>query len=109
MFRMPSPFPGMDPYFEDPAFWEGFHDVLVTECVFAIEAGLPDGYISDVRERAQTISLDDAAAKVYIPDVSVVREPSAAERRGRAVAADRAGGRAGRRRAGRHPVGRPEH
>lgn len=71
---MPSPFPGMDPYFEDPAFWEGFHDVLVTECMYAIEARLPEGYISDLRERSQTISRDDPAAVLYIPDVAVSRE-----------------------------------
>ena len=71
---MPSPFPGMDPYFEDPAFWEGFHDVFVAECMFALERELPEGYISDVRERSQTISADDPATAVYIPDVSVVRD-----------------------------------
>ncbi|MGL6095598.1 MAG: DUF4058 family protein, partial [Fimbriiglobus sp.] len=26
---MPSPFPGMDPYLEDPAYWSGFHSRLV--------------------------------------------------------------------------------
>ncbi len=71
---MPSPFPGMDPYFEDPAFWEGFHDVFITECMYAVESRLPDGYISDLRERSQTISRDDPAAALYVPDVAVSRE-----------------------------------
>ena len=26
---MKSPFPGMDPYLEAPAFWEGFHHVCL--------------------------------------------------------------------------------
>jgi hypothetical protein len=69
-----SPFPGMDPYLEDPAFWEGFHDVLITECMYQVEEGLPDGYISNVKERAEVISVDDPAAKVYVPDIGVARE-----------------------------------
>src|SRR4051812_47715952 len=69
-----SPFPGMDPYLEDPAFWEGFHDVLITCCMFVLEQGLPDGYISNVKERAEVISIDDPAAKVYVPDIGVARE-----------------------------------
>lgn len=27
---MPSPFPGMDPYIEDPAIWEDFHSLRPT-------------------------------------------------------------------------------
>ena len=26
---MPSPYPGMDPYLEDPAFWSDFHDGFI--------------------------------------------------------------------------------
>jgi hypothetical protein len=69
-----SPFPGMDPYLEDPAYWEGFHDVLITCCMFNIEQSLPDGYISNVKDRAEVISVDDPAAKVYVPDIGVARE-----------------------------------
>src|SRR3954468_22231798 len=69
-----SPFPGMDPYLEDPAFWEGFHDVLITCCMFNIEQGLPEGYISNVKERAEVISVDDPAAKVFVPDIGLARE-----------------------------------
>jgi hypothetical protein len=70
-----SPFySGMDPFLEDPAFWEGFHDVLITCCMFDIEQGLPDGYISNVKERAEVIAADDPAAKVYVPDIGVARE-----------------------------------
>ena len=34
--RMPSPFPGMDPYLEDPAIWEEFHHVFITECMYQL-------------------------------------------------------------------------
>lgn len=64
----------MDPFLEDPAFWEGFHDVLISFCMIEIEKGLPDGYISNVKERAEVISVDDPAAKVYVPDIGVARK-----------------------------------
>jgi hypothetical protein len=64
----------MDPYLEDAAFWEGFHDVLITECMYQIEQSLPSGYISNVKERAEVISIDDPAARVYVPDIGVSRE-----------------------------------
>lgn len=64
----------MDPFLEDPAFWEGFHDVLITCCMFNIEQGLPEGYISNVKERAEVISVDDPAAKVFVPDIGLARE-----------------------------------
>ena len=79
----------MDPFLEDPAFWEGFHDVLITCCMFNIEQGLPDGYISNVKERAEVISVDDPAAKVYVPDIGVARE---FPRRRQAAAPEEGGG-----------------
>ena len=63
----------MDPFLEDAAFWEGFHDVLIACCMFDIEQRLPDGYISNVKERAEVISRDDPAARVYVPDIGVSR------------------------------------
>ena len=27
---MPSPFPGMDPYLEDPSVWMDFHESFIT-------------------------------------------------------------------------------
>lgn len=41
---MPSPFPGMDPYLEDPAFWSDFHARFLTYLSDAINERLPDNY-----------------------------------------------------------------
>ena len=64
----------MDPFLEDPAYWEGFHDVLITECMYQVEKGLPEGYISNVKDRAEVISVNDPAARIYVPDLGVARD-----------------------------------
>src|SRR5687767_13082691 len=68
---MPSPFPGMDPYLEDPSVWEEFHHVLITEAMYQLSDRLPDGYIAKIQERVKLVSTADDAAKQYLPDVAV--------------------------------------
>lgn len=48
---MPNPFPGMNPYLEDPVEWEGYHNSLVTYLATALNATLPSGYIARVEVR----------------------------------------------------------
>jgi hypothetical protein len=45
---MSSPFPGMDPYLEDPAFWPDVHGTLVTSIRAAITKQLPPGYFAEL-------------------------------------------------------------
>ena len=47
---MPSPFPGMDPYLEDPAFWKGFHTTFLVYLRKGLRARLPQGYYADVEQ-----------------------------------------------------------
>ncbi len=47
---MPSPFPGMDPYLEDPGFWQGFHTTLLTAIRAAITPLLPPGLYAEVEQ-----------------------------------------------------------
>jgi hypothetical protein len=47
---MPSPFPGMDPYLEDPGYWGGFHAKLIASACAAINRELPPGYYADIDE-----------------------------------------------------------
>jgi hypothetical protein len=63
----------MDPYLEDPAFWEGFHHVLITECMYNLLDRLPAGYLADIGERVELISQSDPAAQQYLPDVAVTQ------------------------------------
>lgn len=47
---MPSPFPGMDPYLEDPAYWSGFHSTFIVYLRSELKRLLPDGYYADVEQ-----------------------------------------------------------
>src|SRR5712692_6199541 len=48
---MASPFPGMDPYLEDPAVWPGLHDRLIVYGSDALQPLLLPGYYVEIRER----------------------------------------------------------
>ncbi len=41
---MPSPFPGMNPYLENPELWSEVHSRLITALAIAIESGLSRKY-----------------------------------------------------------------
>src|SRR5438445_6752265 len=77
---MPSPFPGMDPYLEDPGTWEGFHTRLIVTLRDELLALLRPKYWVAIEARVYnaplpgslTIGLPGSIGK---PDVSVVREP----------------------------------
>jgi hypothetical protein len=68
---MASPFPGMDPYLEQPVFWSSFHRKFVVALADAIESQLDAAYYVEVETRSY---LDDEGAGllVGIPYVGVV-------------------------------------
>jgi hypothetical protein len=95
---MKSPFPGMDPYLEDPAFWRDFHGRLVYAISEQLLDRLPGSYDAAVDEQVRLVErpatpaegLDDSTTvKHVLPDVAVVHRPSAdaGTRPGRAGAA----------------------
>jgi uncharacterized protein DUF4058 len=45
---MPSPFPGIDPYVEDPFFWGDFHGSLLGIIREALNSILPDRYVASM-------------------------------------------------------------
>ena len=49
----------MDPYLEAPAFWEGFHNVFMTEVMYRLSRVLPVGYVANIGERVHVISIAD--------------------------------------------------
>ncbi len=66
---MPSPFPGMDPYLEEPTLWLGVHAGLIAALESALNAVLPEGYAADIGER---VYLMDSRRDAY-PDVAVAQ------------------------------------
>lgn len=65
---MPSPFPGMDPYLEDPNIWPGVHQRLITYIADELHPHVRPRYHARIGERLYVVTSQRA---VY-PDVTVV-------------------------------------
>ena len=48
---MPSPFPGMDPYLEQPEIFPDLHDSLITYLRETLQASLPNPYFAVLGRR----------------------------------------------------------
>jgi hypothetical protein len=70
---MASPFPGMDPYLELPAYWDDFHATFIISWRRAINKLLPRPYHAQLNVKANLIEVDAATTKLVIPDVSLLR------------------------------------
>ena len=66
---MASPFPGMDPYLEDPAVWPGLHNRLIVYGSDALQPLLLPGYYVEIRERVYFEQSRDVA----YPDATLHR------------------------------------
>jgi hypothetical protein len=68
---MLSPFPGMNPYLEQPSFWSSFHNRFMVTIANAIEPQLSDRYYIDVETR--TYQSDEGGDEILIgiPDAVV--------------------------------------
>jgi hypothetical protein len=74
---MPSPFPGMDPYLEEPSGWHPFHTKLVAALADSLNSSLPDGYYAEIEHRRVAPVWED---KLFVaqPDALVVGPGSTA-------------------------------
>ncbi len=70
---MPSPFPGMDPYLEDPALWPGFHTRLINEIAALLVPQVTPRYFVDIEKRLYVLPADDPAGRQIVPDVAILR------------------------------------
>ena len=66
---MPGPFPGMDPYLEQPAVWPTVHPLLATYASESLNNLLPSGYAARVGERIYVL---EPERSIY-PDMAVFR------------------------------------
>jgi hypothetical protein len=69
---MPSPFPGMNPYLENPTLWSGVHHRLITAIANDLSPKIRPLYIAAIEERIYDIS-GETSLLVGVPDVSVQR------------------------------------
>lgn len=87
---MPSPFPGMNPYIEQPAVWEDFHTRFMTAAAEVIAAQVEPRYFVKIEERLFLHEPFAAGRDGYgRPDLSVLSgdERAAAPTGGTATAA----------------------
>ena len=66
---MPSPFPGMDPFLEDPDIFPDFHDRFITHLSESIQSRVPPPYFAGLGRRAWI----EVSERFIGPDVQVVR------------------------------------
>jgi Protein of unknown function (DUF4058) len=64
---MPSPFPGMDPYLENPEIFPDFHDSVITYLREALQASLPPPYFAALGRRVWI----EVSRRSVCPDVQV--------------------------------------
>lgn len=74
---MPSPFPGMDPYIEQPAFWSSFHSRLIMALADTLAPQLRPRYYVEVETRTYTDTPDEGEVLVGIPDAVVLSRQTA--------------------------------
>ncbi|BAY78502.1 hypothetical protein NIES25_49770 [Nostoc linckia NIES-25] len=67
---MPSPFPGMNPYLEDPALWPGIHGRLIVAIADFLSPQLRPKYFVAIEERIYQTTADDRLL-VGIPDAII--------------------------------------
>lgn len=80
---MPSPFPGMDPYLENPGLWRDVHHNLITECQALLTAQLRPKYLVRIEERAYITDESEewSRPRQRVPDIEVLGRPGWEESR----------------------------
>ncbi len=69
---MPSPFPGMDPYLEQPNLWPDVHQRFITYISDAIQPRLRPKYQARIGERVYVVE----PVQSFYPDITVIRTSS---------------------------------
>lgn len=72
---MPSPFPGMNPYLENPELWPEVHHLLISIMAEVLNPQLLPKYRAAIEKRVYEIG-PDKDLLIAIPDVTVTRTPA---------------------------------
>lgn len=73
---MVSPFPGMNPYLENPELWPSVHSRLIVAIADALVEHLSEAYRVEIEKRTY-FSSDDESLLVGLPDVAIATSRSA--------------------------------
>lgn len=70
-----SPFPGMDPYLEEPALWAGVHHRLISSISDQLAADVAPNYIIAIEQRVYIIRHGNGASHggLLAPDIYAIR------------------------------------
>ena len=80
-----SPFPGMDPFLEEPTMWSGVHHRLISSSSDQLAAAVSPNFFVSIEQRVYIVSLDEPGSqrRAIVPDVYLVtgvRDRQPAER-----------------------------
>jgi hypothetical protein len=70
---MRGPFPGMDPYLEDPVLWPDVHSSLITQIRDMLASRITPHFFVRIEQRVFVVDPDDPARQVIVPDLYVAR------------------------------------
>jgi hypothetical protein len=68
---MASPFPGMDPYLEDPGLWPDLHQRIITYIADTLQPRVRPRYHARIGERLYVVSVPH----IIYPDITPIRRP----------------------------------
>jgi hypothetical protein len=71
---MPSPFPGMDPYLEDPLHWRDVHHSLAGQIRRQLVPRLSPRYVARLETRLVAFSPDEEEISILYPDIEVTQK-----------------------------------
>jgi hypothetical protein len=72
---MPSPFPGMDPYLEEPGLWPDVHHELISETRALLNTILRPKYYVRIEQRVYISDENDSGRLVMAPDLRIALPP----------------------------------
>jgi hypothetical protein len=71
---MRSPFPGVDPYLEHPAYWPDFHAGFITYARDNMLDALPETYDARIEESVRLVTVESERAVGARGDVTITRD-----------------------------------
>ena len=72
---MRSPFPGMDPFLEEPAVWSSVHVRLINAISDYLSPRVLPNFFVDIQQHVYLVTQEERPDEPIIPDLYVVRTP----------------------------------